>query len=102
MTAVTPQSPKLKVAVGIASAGRPATLLETVTYIDSLEPRPARIIVCVPNLDDAGGLGAAHLPPGKAEAQRGALAAFNFISDAVGVFMGGLRGRRSLPRAPTA
>ncbi|MBB3589691.1 GT2 family glycosyltransferase [Rhizobium sp. BK529] len=57
MTAPIPQSPKLKIAVGIASAGRPATLLETVTYIDSLQPQPERIIVCVPNLDDAGGLG---------------------------------------------
>ncbi|MEK1900820.1 MAG: glycosyltransferase family 2 protein, partial [Rhizobium sp.] len=56
MMAPTPQAPKLKIAVGIASAGRPATLLETVTYIDSLQPHPERIIVCVPNLDDAAGL----------------------------------------------
>lgn len=56
MMAPTPQAAKLKVAVGIASAGRPATLLETVTYIEGLQPHPERIIVCVPNLDDAAGL----------------------------------------------
>jgi glycosyltransferase involved in cell wall biosynthesis len=56
MTAATPDISKLKIAVGIASAGRPATLLENVAYIDSLKPRPDRIIVCVPNLDDAAGL----------------------------------------------
>ncbi len=56
MTAATSQASKLKIAVGIASAGRPATLLETVAYIDSLERRPDRIIVCVPNPDDAAGL----------------------------------------------
>lgn len=56
MTAETTQASELKIAVGIASAGRAATLLETVTYIESLRRRPARIIVCVPNLDDAAGL----------------------------------------------
>jgi hypothetical protein len=50
-------TPQLRIAVGIASAGRSVTLLETVDYLASLRSRPERIIVCVPDIDDAAGLG---------------------------------------------
>ncbi|UXN62068.1 glycosyltransferase family 2 protein [Phyllobacterium zundukense] len=50
---MTPQS---RITVGIASAGRPATLLETIDYLAGLRNRPERIIVCVPDIDDAVGL----------------------------------------------
>jgi hypothetical protein len=46
----------LRIAVGIASAGRSATLLETVDYLAGLQNRPERIVVCVPDIDDAAGL----------------------------------------------
>ena len=47
---------KIRTAVGIASAGRPAVLRETVDYLASLKSRPERIFVCVPDIDDAAGL----------------------------------------------
>ncbi|UXN59206.1 glycosyltransferase family 2 protein [Phyllobacterium zundukense] len=48
---------RLRIAVGIATAGRPAILLETIDYLAGLPNRPERIIVCVPDVDDAAGLG---------------------------------------------
>ena len=47
---------QMRTAVGIASAGRPAVLRKTIDYLASLENRPERIIVCVPDVDDAAGL----------------------------------------------
>jgi hypothetical protein len=44
------------ISVGIASAGRPATLLATIDYLAGLRNRPERIIVCVPDINDAAGL----------------------------------------------
>lgn len=44
------------IAIGIASAGRPAILRQTVEYIQRLSQPAPRIIVCVPTLDDASGL----------------------------------------------
>ncbi|MBB4236147.1 glycosyltransferase family 2 protein [Rhizobium esperanzae] len=46
----------LRIAVGIASAGRPSILRETVDYLTSLPDRAERLIVCVPVIDDAAGL----------------------------------------------
>ncbi|MBX4910535.1 MULTISPECIES: glycosyltransferase [Rhizobium] len=46
----------LRIAVGIASAGRPSILLETVDYLAGLPDQPPRLIVCVPGIDDAAGL----------------------------------------------
>lgn len=48
------------VVVGIASAGRRETLVETVAHIASLPTRPERIIVCVPDMNDAGSLFDGH------------------------------------------
>jgi hypothetical protein len=47
---------QLRITVGIASAGRPATLLETIDYLAGLGNCPRRIIVCVPDIGDAAGL----------------------------------------------
>jgi hypothetical protein len=52
---------QFRTAIGIASAGRPATLLETVDYLTGLQNRPERIFVCVPDVKDAAGLAE---PPG--------------------------------------
>lgn len=49
-------SQPLRIAVGIASAGRPSILLETVEYLAGLPDQPQRLIVCVPGTDDAAGL----------------------------------------------
>ncbi|ARM89744.1 glycosyltransferase family 2 protein [Rhizobium sp. CIAT894] len=46
----------LRIAVGIASAGRPSILRETIDYLTSLPDQAERLIVCVPVIDDAGGL----------------------------------------------
>ncbi|MGZ2485072.1 GT2 family glycosyltransferase [Rhizobium pisi] len=46
----------LRVAVGIASAGRASTLRETVDYLAGLPDQAERLIVCVPTIDDAAGL----------------------------------------------
>nr|WP_221108893.1 glycosyltransferase family A protein [Rhizobium lentis] len=46
----------LRLAIGIASAGRPSILLETVNYLARLPDQPQRLIVCVPGIDDAAGL----------------------------------------------
>ncbi|OWO95144.1 glycosyl transferase [Rhizobium esperanzae] len=46
----------LRISVGIASAGRPSILLETVNYLAGLPDQPQRLIVCVPGIDDAAGL----------------------------------------------
>ncbi|MBX4866308.1 glycosyltransferase [Rhizobium bangladeshense] len=51
-----PASQPLRIAVGIASAGRPSILLETVDYLAGLPDQPQRLIVCVPAIDDAAGL----------------------------------------------
>jgi glycosyltransferase involved in cell wall biosynthesis len=48
------------VVVGIASAGRRDTLVDTVAHIASLPARPERIIVCVPDMNDAGSLFDGH------------------------------------------
>ncbi|MDC9836305.1 glycosyltransferase family 2 protein [Rhizobium binxianense] len=45
-----------RIAVGIASAGRPSILRETVDYLLSLPNQAERLIVCVPVIDDAAGL----------------------------------------------
>lgn len=47
---------QIRTAVGIASAGRPTVLRETVDYLASLKSRPERIFVCVPDIDDAAGV----------------------------------------------
>ncbi|RUM22983.1 glycosyltransferase [Rhizobium vallis] len=46
----------LRIAVGIASAGRAGILRETVDYLVGLPEQPERLIVCVPAVDDAAGL----------------------------------------------
>ncbi|MGO8071712.1 glycosyltransferase family 2 protein [Rhizobium leguminosarum] len=46
----------LRMAVGIASAGRPSILKETVDYLTALPDQAERLIVCVPVIDDAAGL----------------------------------------------
>lgn len=46
----------MRMVIGIASAGRPATLLSTFDYLAGLENRPDRIIICVPSIADAAGL----------------------------------------------
>ncbi|THK35518.1 glycosyltransferase [Ensifer sp. MPMI2T] len=46
----------LRTAVGIASAGRPATLQQTIRYLATIQAHPVRTIVCVPDIDDAGSL----------------------------------------------
>ncbi|MBB3296352.1 GT2 family glycosyltransferase [Rhizobium sp. BK226] len=46
----------LRMAVGIASAGRPSILRETVDYLTALPNQAERLIVCVPAIDDAAGL----------------------------------------------
>ncbi|TAY90832.1 glycosyltransferase [Rhizobium leguminosarum] len=46
----------LRMAVGIASAGRPSILQETVDYLTALPDQAKRLIVCVPAIDDAAGL----------------------------------------------
>lgn len=46
----------LRIAVGIASAGRAATLQETILYLATMQAPPVRTIVCVPDMDDAGSL----------------------------------------------
>ncbi|MBY3488683.1 glycosyltransferase [Rhizobium laguerreae] len=46
----------LRLAVGIASAGRPSILKETVDYLTALPDQAERLIVCVPVIDDAAGL----------------------------------------------
>ncbi|WP_082928042.1 glycosyltransferase family 2 protein [Rhizobium bangladeshense] len=49
-------SQPLRIAIGIASAGRPSILLKTVDYLAGLPDQPHRLIVCVPGIDDAAGL----------------------------------------------
>lgn len=46
----------LRIAVGIASAGRPSILRDTVDYLAGLPDQAERLIVCVPTADDAAGL----------------------------------------------
>ncbi|MBY3518498.1 glycosyltransferase [Rhizobium laguerreae] len=46
----------LRLAVGIASAGRPSILKESVDYLTALPDQAERLIVCVPVIDDAAGL----------------------------------------------
>lgn len=46
----------LRIAVGIASAGRPSILRETVDYLAGLPGQAERLIICVPTIDDAAGL----------------------------------------------
>ena len=46
----------LRTVVGIASAGRPATLQQTIQYLATLQNPAMRTIVCVPDMDDAGSL----------------------------------------------
>lgn len=50
------RSRSLRIAVGIASAGRAAVLRDTVDYLTSLPDQAERLIVCVPTIDDAAGL----------------------------------------------
>jgi GT2 family glycosyltransferase len=56
VAAATRARPQIRTAVGIASARRPAVLRKTVDYLTSLENRPERIFVCVPDSEDAAGL----------------------------------------------
>ncbi|MBP2444322.1 glycosyltransferase family 2 protein [Rhizobium leguminosarum] len=46
----------LRMAIGIASAGRPSILRETVDYLTRLPDQAERLFVCVPLIDDAAGL----------------------------------------------
>ncbi|MBP1853191.1 glycosyltransferase family 2 protein [Rhizobium halophytocola] len=46
----------LRVAVGIASAGRPGVLEQTVGHLIDILPRDTPIFVCVPDMQDAGHL----------------------------------------------
>lgn len=46
----------LRIAVGIASAGRPSILRDTVDYLTSLSHQAERLIICVPAIEDAAGL----------------------------------------------
>ncbi|EJZ17575.1 glycosyltransferase [Rhizobium sp. Pop5] len=46
----------LRIAFGIASAGRASILRETVDYLAGLPDQAERLIVCVPVIDDAAGL----------------------------------------------
>lgn len=44
------------IVVGIASAGRPETLNQTVSYLEAMSNKPDGIIVCVPEIGHAGEL----------------------------------------------
>ncbi|OWV77363.1 glycosyl transferase [Rhizobium sp. R339] len=46
----------LRIAVGIASAGRPSILRDTVDYLTGLPRQTERLIICVPAIEDASGL----------------------------------------------
>ncbi|HWT59858.1 MAG TPA: glycosyltransferase [Rhizobium sp.] len=46
----------LRIALGIASAGRPSILRETIDYLTGLPDQAGRLIVCVPVIEDAAGL----------------------------------------------
>ncbi|RWX17746.1 glycosyltransferase [Rhizobium hidalgonense] len=46
----------LRIALGIASAGRPSILRETIDYLTGLPDQAERLIVCVPVIEDAAGL----------------------------------------------
>ncbi|MBX5197265.1 glycosyltransferase [Rhizobium sp. NZLR10] len=46
----------LRIAIGIASAGRPSILRETIDYLTTMPGQAERLIVCVPSIDDATGL----------------------------------------------
>lgn len=46
----------LSIAIGIASAGRAAILRQTIDYLARLEPIASRIIICVPDREDAAEL----------------------------------------------
>jgi hypothetical protein len=54
-TAGRPDGP-LRIALGIASAGRPSILRETIDYLTGLPDQAERLIVCVPVIEDAAGL----------------------------------------------
>ncbi|ANM11965.1 glycosyltransferase family 2 protein [Rhizobium sp. N541] len=46
----------MRIALGIASAGRPSILRETIDYLTGLPHQAERLIVCVPVIEDAAGL----------------------------------------------
>ncbi|WHO74418.1 glycosyltransferase family 2 protein [Rhizobium sp. BT03] len=50
------QDRPLRIALGIASAGRPSILRETIDYLTGLPDQAERLIVCVPVIEDAAGL----------------------------------------------
>ncbi|MBB5666852.1 GT2 family glycosyltransferase [Rhizobium leguminosarum] len=50
------QGRPLRIALGIASAGRPSILRETIDYLSGLPDQAERLIVCVPVIEDAAGL----------------------------------------------
>ena len=50
------QGRPLRIALGIASAGRPSILRETIDYLTGLPDQAERLIVCVPIIEDAAGL----------------------------------------------
>ncbi|KPH08661.1 glycosyltransferase [Rhizobium acidisoli] len=50
------QGRPLRIALGIASAGRPSILRETIDYLTGLPDQAERLIVCVPVVEDAAGL----------------------------------------------
>ncbi|OWV79731.1 glycosyl transferase [Rhizobium sp. N122] len=52
----TTQNRPLRIALGIASAGRPSILRETIDYLTGLPHQAERLIVCVPVIEDAAGL----------------------------------------------
>ncbi|RFB91014.1 glycosyl transferase [Rhizobium leguminosarum bv. trifolii] len=52
----TRQDRPLRIALGIASAGRPSILRETIDYLTGLPHQAERLIVCVPVIEDAAGL----------------------------------------------
>ncbi|MBB2755358.1 UNVERIFIED_ORG: GT2 family glycosyltransferase [Rhizobium aethiopicum] len=52
----TRQDRPLRIALGIASAGRPSILRETIDYLTGLPDQAERLIVCVPVIEDAAGL----------------------------------------------
>ncbi|MBM1175445.1 glycosyltransferase family 2 protein [Microvirga arabica] len=49
-------APRLRLAIGIASVGRPSVLLETVRWLQLQTRAPDAIVVCVPSHLDAAGL----------------------------------------------
>lgn len=55
-TGTAGQGRPLRIALGIASAGRPSILRETIDYLTGLPDQAERLIVCVPVIEDPAGL----------------------------------------------